>query len=173
MLATALLTGPARAALIIERTRENGANALRIGPHTFTLDRWIDFRQTNPQWFAQNAPRLGWALSKGKDYLLERRARNPRRFDYYHPFLGWLLRDPFPDELTNTGGPLPSLSVPPSVPPITPQSPPSGIGGNNPPGPQVVPEPASWILISSAAVGLGLQRLVRRKVPGVPCAPQA
>jgi hypothetical protein len=169
ILANALLTEPARASLIVHRTRENGANAVRIGSHVFTLDDWMDFRESDPEWFARNSPRLGRALAKGKDYLLDRRALNPRRFDHYHPCLGWLLRDPAPDELTNTGGPFLPPTIPQSViPPIDLQPPPGGGGGGAPPPggggdtplvPQAVPEPSGWVLMASAAAGMGLLRL--------------
>lgn len=164
----ALVPASARASLIVHRTRDNGANAVRIGSHTFTIDRWIQLRQTNPGWFARNMPRVGRALDMGKDALLARRDRNPRRFDRYHRYLGWLLRDPHEDVLTSTGEPpaprpIPPLPTPPVVVPPSPPEPPpggSGGGGGGHPGVQAVPEPSSWVLaaLGGAALGLGNRR---------------
>ena len=61
VLVATLLAGPARASLIVHRTREDGANALRMGGHVFTLDKLISLRESNPHWFALHNPRWGWA----------------------------------------------------------------------------------------------------------------
>lgn len=181
LLLATVLSGTSRGSLVVHRTRSNGANAVRIGSHVFTLDRWIEFRQTNPEWFARNNPRLGQALTLGKTALLKRRALNPQRFDFYHRCLGWLLRDAFEDDVTSSGGPFLPPSIPPQLPPsgvgaggLTPPpgggggtppgggggSPPAGGGGNPPTGgtTQLVPEPSTWILLGSSAITLALFR---------------
>lgn len=179
------LTPPARGGLIVHRTRENGANAVRFRGRTYTLDRWIERRGDNPRRFDAARPQLGHALAMGKLALIERRARNPVRFDHYHHCLGWLLADAFPDEaFPSATPPIPIAPprgqdlLPPGSPPAvsaeeigpgsTPPVGPSGGGMSTPPGPgpgAAVPEPSGLALLASAAAGWCLFGLARRLRP--------
>lgn len=140
-----------RGGMIVRRTRENGANAIRIGSQIWTLDRWIDFRTSNPGWFAEQNPRLGQALGMGKSALIARRSLNPRRFDYYHQSLGYLLADPFTDKpalMTNLPVAPPSVFLNGPVKPPAPPDPlaPGGSGGPTPIA-SAVPEPPTISII--------------------------
>jgi hypothetical protein len=162
-----LSLGPsADGGMIVRRTRLDGANAIRFGRRTLNLDGFIDFRQTNPGWFAEHNPKLGRALTRGKETLIARRELNPGRFDRYHPCLGYLLADPFTDEPEPGTVPDPT-PIPPTLSPEVLKPPPGDVpdGGDDPPPPpgvETVPEPATWGMIASALGGLGLVHAARR-----------
>jgi hypothetical protein len=170
LVAAALWPAPGRGGMIVQRTRLDGANAVRIGQHTHTLDGWLAFRQENPAWFAENRPRLGRGLALGKAALMARRAINPRRFDYYHCILGYLLADPDPDtdEPAVPQGESQTTLPPSVIPPGNPGGPTTDGGGGNPPGDPdtpaaVVPEPSAWVLAATGLAGVGLARLLRAR----------
>jgi hypothetical protein len=175
LLVAALEPVSARGGMIVRRTREDGANAIRLGAHKLTLDDLLDIRAAKPGWFAEHNPRLDRALDLGKTALIDRRAENPRRFDHYHPFLGYLLADPDRDE------PLVINDIDPGPPPVTtppdslvpPPPPPGDPGGDTPEPPPVpaVPEPAAWVgmawMIAAAGCYLRMRRrsLIRSRGP--------
>jgi hypothetical protein len=173
----------ARAARL-RAARAVGNRVVKYPPPKYTIEGLLARRALNPTRFDLAHPNLGRLLDRDArlraagnsgsyngllissarhNYLRWRWGLNPARFEHFHPILGVILAEDHR---------LQNLTPPPPVipPPVTPGEPGGspggengggGSGGEGPGEPQVVPEPASVVLIALGASLLGFHRVRR------------
>jgi hypothetical protein len=158
--------------------RAVGNRHVRYPAPRYTIEGLLAQRALNPARFDLAHPNLGRLLDRDArlraagnsgsyngllvssarhNYLRWRWGLNPERFEHFHPILGVILAEDH--RLQNLTPPPPPIITPPGgTPGGTPGGENSGGGPNGPGPPQVVPEPASIVLIALGASFLGFQR---------------